>query len=123
MTDIPKDYDGIFFSPMVEQEGMDFIFFRYKDELADLPSVDGNSAGNRYHVAFYRVEDEKPVLEDAFETIFIDPEVYVNGLVGMNRYGTIARKTAKSGEFFKDYLKTVEQAIIMTQQKIKEIKK
>jgi hypothetical protein len=123
MTDNPKEYDGIFFSPMVEQEGMDFIFFRYKDELANLPSVDGNSAGDRYHVAFYRVEDDKPVLEDSFETIFIDPEVYVNGLIGMHRYGTIARKTAKSSEFFKDYLKAVEQAIIITQQKFKEIRK
>ena len=114
-------YDGVIMTPDYAG-GAEISMFKYKPPLANTDSVEATEAGNKYHVIFHKVEEGKVVIDEQFETILIDPGVYVDGLVGLNLYVTIARKTAKTGKWIKQYLKDIEKTIILHQQSKQEKK-
>lgn len=105
--DFPNDYDGFYFLPVEDEtkEGLSFHFFKFKDEYCGGEPIEKSSVGDKFHIAmFKRGEDGTPELDDAFEAIFADPVVYVQGLQGAEIYGCICRKTTKSEKWFEKYL-------------------
>jgi len=114
-------YDGVIMTPDYAG-GAEISMFKYKPPLANSPSVGATEAGNKYHVVFHKIEEGKVVIDDQFETILIDPGVYVDGLVGLNLYVTIARKTAKTAKWLKQYLIDIENTFILHQQSKQEKK-
>ena len=89
VKDFPNDYDGFYFLPVEDEtkEGLSFHFFKFKDEYCGGEPIEKSSVGDKFHIAmFKRGEDGTPELDDAFEAIFADPVVYVQGLQGAEIY-------------------------------------
>lgn len=107
---IEDNYDGFYFLPCegdTEDDplGMNLAFFRFKDEMANGIPVESSQIGDKYHIAFFKPDDEGyPQFDDSFEAILADPIVYVNNLEGSSIYGCICRKTNKSEKWFEEYL-------------------
>lgn len=121
---LPSDYDGFYFLPIEDEdkEGISFHFFNLKDEYSGGKPVENSTMGDKFHIAmFKRGEDGSPEFDDAFEAIFSDPVVYVNGLLGAEIYGCICRKTTKSEEWFEKYLTRTTKNVIM-QKMVKSLK-
>lgn len=102
------EYDGIYFLPGQEDDEMVLSYFDFKNEMADGQPIEGTKIGHKYHIAFFKKDEEgNPVFDDAFEAILSDPEVYLKNLTGAGVFGCVIRKTEKSSKWFEDYLKKV----------------
>jgi len=116
----PKDYDGFYFLPPENDDEVGFIyhFFHLQDELSDGKPVENTEVGDKFHVAFFkRDENDNPVFDDSFEAIFADPVEYTKNLIGTEIYGCFCRKTDKSEKWFENYLFSTTKA----KHKIEEI--
>ena len=101
----PSEYDGFYFLPDEGDDDLQIAYFNFKDEFANGTPIEGSSVGDKYHIAFFRRDDEgNPTFDDTFEAILGDPSVYVKNLVGAGIYGCILRKTEKSQAWFDEYL-------------------
>lgn len=101
----PSDYDGFYFLPDESDDDLQIAYFNFKDEFANGTPIEGSTVGDKYHIAFFRRDDEgNPTFDDTFEAILGDPSVYVKNLVGAGIYGCILRKTEKSQAWFDEYL-------------------
>lgn len=101
------EYDGFLFLPSdqedEETDAIDFRFLKFKQDMGE--PIEGNEVGPKYHVAFFRRNDEGELhFDETFEAIFSDPMTYANGFVGQNIFGTIVKKMEKSDEWFKQYI-------------------
>lgn len=108
-------YDGFYFLP-AEDDDDDLVlsYFDFVGEYADAEPVESTEIGNKYHIAFFRKnEDGLPEFDESFEAILGDPATYVQNLVGAGLYGCIVKKTTKSGKWFEDYLTKVESNVTM----------
>ena len=105
-------YDGIFFLPGDEDDETVIQFFNFKEEMAGGELVEASEIGPKYHIAFFKKDDNgTPVFDDHFEAIIGDPHTYIKNLRGL--YGCMVKKTNKSPEWFEDYLyKTVGRVMI-----------
>ena len=103
---IPDTYDGIYFVPVDGDDDLLCVkYWDFTDEYANGKPIDGNSKGDKYHIAlFTKGEDDNPVFNDAFEAILFHPPTYIKQLEGTGIYGTIVRKTDKSEIWFEKYL-------------------
>lgn len=107
---IEENYDGFYFLPTESENegdplGMNLAFFRFKDEMANAIPIESSDMGDKYHIAFFKPDDEGyPKFDDSFEAILADPIVYINNLEGTEIYGCICRKTNKSEKWFEEYL-------------------
>ena len=114
VKNLPKDYDGFYFLPPDDENliGLQFQFFKFKDEYKGGTPIESSSAGDKFHVAFFRKnEDGEPEFDDSFEAIFADPVVYVQNLMGTDIYGCFCRKTDKSEKWFEDYLTKTTKSV------------
>lgn len=108
--DIEENYDGFYFLPTESENdddtlGMNLAFFRFKDEMADANPIESSDMGDKYHIAFFKPDEEGyPKFDESFEAILSDPVVYINNLYGADIYGCVLRKTDKSEQWFEDYL-------------------
>lgn len=101
----PNEYDGFYFLPDEGDDDLQIAYFNFKDEFANGTPIEQSSIGYKYHIAFFRRDDEgNPVFDDTFEAIFGDPVVYIKNLVGAGLYGCVLKKTEKSQEWFDEYL-------------------
>lgn len=101
----PNEYDGFYFLPDEGDDDLQIAYFNFKDEFANGTPIEHSSIGYKYHIAFFRRDDEgNPVFDDTFEAIFGDPTIYIKNLVGAGLYGCVLRKTEKSQEWFDEYL-------------------
>lgn len=101
----PNDYDGIYFLPDESETDLQLAYFKFKDEFADQEPIEFSDVGYKYHIAFFkRDEYGNPIFDDTFEAILGDPSVYLKNLTGAGVYGCILKKTAKSQEWFDEYL-------------------
>lgn len=106
MTANMDDYDGFYIVPGDDSETMQISFFKFKEEAGLGQPVDNTDLGYKYHVVFFKQEDDDPIeMNDCFEAIFADPVTYAKGLLGSNLYGTFLKKTQNSGNWFDDYLR------------------
>jgi hypothetical protein len=109
-----SEYDGIFFTPGEEEGALKIEYFILNDEYKCKP-IESTVVGHKYHIAFFKLIEEGVVtFDEHFEAIFADPTVYVENLAGHNIYGTVLRKTEKSGKFWENYLTTIKNADTMT---------
>lgn len=116
LKDAPKDYDGFYFLPPDDENlvGLQFQFFKFRDEFKDGTPIESSTAGDKFHVAFFRKnEDGQPEFDDSFEAIFADPVVYVQNLIGSDIYGCFCRKTDKSEKWFEDYLTKTTKSVMI----------
>jgi hypothetical protein len=101
----PNEYDGFYFLPDEGDDDLQIAYFNFKDEFANGTPIEQSSIGYKYHIAFFRRDDEgNPVFDDTFEAIFGDPVIYIKNLVGAGLYGCVLKKTEKSQEWFDEYL-------------------
>ena len=103
------EYDGIYFLPYQneeeDEEGLVISYFDFKDEMADGTPIEGNAVGPKYHIAFFKKDDEgNPAFDETFEAIIGDPGKYIENLSGAGVYGCVVKKTNKSQKWFDDYL-------------------
>ena len=102
-----KDFDGLYFTPGDEETDLVISSFRFDDDRNNAKPIGGNDTGDKYHVAFFKYnEEENFVFDDTFEAIFSDPITYVKTLTGSNLFGCILRKTEKSQKWFDEYVQT-----------------
>lgn len=115
-NDFPKEYDGFYFLPPENDDevGFTYQFFKFKDEYKDAKPIEGTSIGDKFHIAFFRRNEEgQAEFDDAFEAIFACPVTYVHGLIGTEIYGCVCRKTEKSEKWFESYLNRATNGVIM----------
>lgn len=120
MSDDSEDFDGLYFLPYTvddEEVGLDISYFRFNTkELHDAPPVENTNYGDKYHIAFFkRDENGNAAFDDSFEAILVHPDTYVKNLAGAGVYGCVVRKTANSEEWFQNYLNRTKKHIIMSQ--------
>jgi hypothetical protein len=116
VKETPKDYDGFYFLPPDGENlvGLQFQFFRFKDEYKGGTPIESSTAGDKFHVAFFRKNKEGfPYFDDSFEGIFADPVVYVQNLIGSDIYGCFCRKTTKSEKWFEEYLTKTTKSVMI----------
>lgn len=98
-----ETFDGFSFIPTDNDNELNLAFFKVKREMGE--PVDSTTIGDMFHVAFFRLsEDKPPQFDEEFEAVFADPKVYVQNLAGAKLAGTFLRKTEHSGKFWKEYL-------------------
>ncbi len=112
------EYDGFLFLPSDEEndetDALDFRFIKYTKDMG--APIEGTEVGPKYHVAFFRRNDEGELkFDEAFDAIFSDPMVYAKGFVGQNIFGTIVKKTEKTDEWFKQYIADLNLSFSMKQ--------
>jgi hypothetical protein len=116
-------YDGVFFFPAVDDDGDDataYNFWSFTGKFADKKSVEATEVGNKFHVAFFREDNEKGfMIDDIFEAIFADPKVYLEGLNGSNLFGVLCRKTEISKEWFESYLEETSKKLNIVNEHLK----
>jgi hypothetical protein len=111
----PNEYDGFYFLPDEGDDDLQIAYFNFKDEFANGTPIEQSSIGYKYHIAFFRRDDEgNPVFDDTFEAIFGDPVVYIKNLVGAGLYGCVLKKTEKSQEWFDEYLERAFKKLQLT---------
>jgi hypothetical protein len=104
-----SEYDGIFFTPGEEDGSLKIEYFTLNDEYKCEP-IESTVVGHKYHIAFFKLVEEGVVtFDEHFEAIFADPTTYIEGLAGHNIFGTVLRKTEKSGKFWENYLTTIKK--------------
>ena len=115
-------YDGFFFTPGSEDDELELSFFDYKDEkLKNAEKVENTAVGDKYHIAFFKPDEEGFVqFDESFEAIFADPVIYVQNLSGTNLFGCILRKTTHSYKWFDNYLKKAKENVTIHNMKLKE---
>lgn len=114
-----KDYDGFYILPHRDDDnGLKLSFFDFTDDFEKGEKIEHTSLGDKYHVIFLtQGEDGNPELNDHFEAIFADPEVYVKGLLGANIYGCMVRKTENSWKWVEEYLKRLLGRVMINKMK------
>jgi hypothetical protein len=115
-------YDGFFFTPGSQDDELELSFFDYKDEkLKNAEKVENTAVGDKYHIAFFKPDEEGYVhFDESFEAIFADPVVYVQNLSGTNLFGCILRKTTHSYKWFDNYLTKAKENVTIHNMKLKE---
>ena len=109
-----KDYDGFYFLPGDDEDGLNLAYFKFKDGEFDGKPIGATELGDMYHIAFFKRDaNGDPMFDEQFEAIFKDPSVYIQGLVGANLYGCILRKTEKSSEWWDEYLTRAQKTCMM----------
>lgn len=107
--DKPDEYDGLYFLPGDDEDEMTFAFFTMKEDDYKHTPIEGNSIGDKFHIAFFRPDGEgNAKFDEHFEAIFADPLVYLKGLIGMELYGCLIRKTESSSKWFDNYVKKAQ---------------
>jgi hypothetical protein len=111
----PEEYDGFYFLPgRTDEETFSIAFFNLKGEFENGKPIDSTSIGNCYHVAFFKRDaNGDPAFDGAFEAIFADPTVYIEGLAGANIYGCVLKKTDKSSKWFAEYLEKTKGSLLL----------
>ena len=114
-----KDFDGFYILPHRDDDnGLKLSFFDFTDDFEKGEKIEHTSLGDKYHVIFLtQGEDGNPELDDHFEAIFADPEVYVKGLLGANIYGCMVRKTENSWKWVEEYLKRLLGRVMINKMK------
>lgn len=113
-----KDYDGFYILPHRDDDALKLSFFDFNDDFEKGEKIEHTSLGDKYHVIFLtQGKDGNPELDDHFEAIFADPEVYVKGLLGANIYGCMVRKTENSWKWVEEYLKRLLGRVMMNKMK------
>ena len=114
-----KDYDGFYILPhRDDDDGLKLSFFDFTDDFEKGEKIEHTSLGDKYHVIFLtHGKDGHPELNDHFEAIFADPEVYVKGLLGANIYGCMVRKTEHSWKWVEEYLKRLLGRVMINKMK------
>jgi hypothetical protein len=110
-----RKYDGFHFLPDPEQEdSFIFQFFHLTNtsevDISDEP-IGGNNLGDMFDVLLMKEKEDGVELYDIFQAIFADPEVYAEGLVGSNVYGTFVRKTEISKVWWENYVEKTKVMI------------
>jgi len=102
------EFDGIYFLPHEDEEGNEGLlisYFDFKNEMANGMPIEGTAIGPKYHIAFFKKDDEgNPAFDETFEAIIGDPGKYIENLTGAGIYGCVVKKTNKSQKWFDDYL-------------------
>ena len=105
-----QEYDGMMFLPMdtdnEDEDALEFKFITFNEDFGK--KIEGNTLGEKYHVAFFKCDDEgEYTFDETFEAIFMDPVEYAKTFIGMNLAGTFIKKREKTTEWFKNYLQSI----------------
>lgn len=115
MSKEKEDYDGFYFLPGDDENGLTIAYFKFKPgEDFDAPPVSDSPLGHTYHIAFFRRDvNGDPMFDDSFEAIFTDPAIYIQRLIGAELYGCVLRKTEKSSKWWEEYLTRAQKTCMI----------
>jgi hypothetical protein len=111
MSKRKMDYDGFYIMPGDNEDQVEVRYFTFKEDFGD--SIENTEMGDKYHVALFQDNNDDMEFNDHFEAIFADPSVYAMNLAKGNLFGTYVRKTAKSSDWFDNYLKTTLDSVTL----------
>jgi hypothetical protein len=111
MSKRKMDYDGFYIMPGDNEDEVEVRYFTFKEDFGD--SIENSEMGDKYHVALFKENEDDMEFNDHFEAIFADPSVYATNLAKGNLFGTYVRKTAKSSDWFDNYLKTTLDSVTL----------
>ena len=101
-----NEFDGFYLMPGDEEDSLRLSYFDFLEDFDKGKKIGGTDFGDMYHVIFFKQgTDNIPELDDHFEAIFGDPEIYIRGLIGAKVYGCFVKKTENSFKWVDDYLK------------------
>ena len=102
MIDFPKPddnepFDAFFFLPGENKNTVHLEGATYKEPGE---KIGGSSMGDSYHVILFKAaEDGQLVNIDRFNAIFVDPVVYMSGLIESGWFGILTKMTTTSEKF------------------------
>lgn len=123
---ITNEYDGFYFQPTKDEEGVEFNYFKFNEDKDRGYKVEITEMGDKYHIILWKsAEDGLPFIDDNYEAILIEPVVYAQHLVSgtIPMYGVIVRKTTESFKFVESYLEKFEDSVKKAIEKINNLKK
>jgi hypothetical protein len=111
---VMEEYDGFLFLPSDEEDedtdSLEFRFIKYQQDFG--APIEGNTIGEKYHVAFFKRDDDgKFHFDEEFEAIFADPIVYARGFIGQNLFGTMVKKKENTSKWFSEYLTDIKESV------------
>lgn len=109
MKEFTDHYDALFFLPHEENENQVVIHARKFTEVGE--PLDGTSIGPSWHIVLFKT-DENGIAKDidVFDAVLSEPREYISGLIPMDIYGVVARKTTTSKTFLDDFVAKLSAA-------------
>jgi hypothetical protein len=124
--EITNEYDGFYFQPTKDEEGVEFNYFKFNEDKDRGDKVEISEMGDKYHIILWKSsENGLPFIDDNYEAILIEPVVYAQHLVSgaIPMYGVIVRKTTESFKFVESYLEKFEDSVKKAIEKLNNLKK
>ena len=111
---VMDEYDGFLFLPSDDEDedtdALEFRFIKYQQDYGS--PIEGNSIGEKYHVAFFTRDKEGQFhFDEEFEAIFGDPIQYAKGFIGQNLFGTMVKKKENTSKWFSEYLTDIKESV------------
>jgi len=110
-----KKYDGFHFLPDIEiEDGYVFQFFVLNDATGEETKevlIGGTNVGELYNVLLLKQKEDGIEVSDVFQAIFADPEIYAEGLIGTDYYGTFLKNSEHTKKWWDLYVKTTIETV------------
>jgi hypothetical protein len=109
MKELTDPYDALFFLPHEENENKVVIHARKFIDAGE--PLDNTSVGPAWHVVLFQTDEEGMAKDiDIFDAVLSEPREYISGLIPMDIYGVVARKTTTSKTFLDDFVAKLSAA-------------
>ena len=109
MKDFDADYDALFFLPHEENENQVVIHARKFTDAGQ--ELDKTEVGPSWHIVLFQTDEEGVAKDiDVFDAVLSEPREYISGLIPMDIYGVVARKTTTSKSFLDDFVAKISAA-------------
>jgi hypothetical protein len=109
MKEFTDHYDALFFLPHDENEDQVVVHARKFTDAGE--SLNATSIGPSWHVVLFETDEEGLAKNiDVFDAILSEPREYISGLIPLDIYGVVARKTTTSKAFLDDFVAKISAA-------------
>jgi hypothetical protein len=103
MKDLSDPYDALFFLPHEENENQVVVHTRKFLDAGE--PLDKTEVGHSWHIVLFQTDEDGSAKDiDVFDAVLSEPREYVSGLIPMDIYGVVARKTTTSKIFLDDFV-------------------
>ena len=109
MKEFTDPYDALFFLPHEENENQVQIHARKFIDVGE--PLDKTEVGPAWHVVLFETNEDGTAKNiDVFDAVLSEPREYISGLIPMDIYGVVARKTTTSKTFLDDFVAKISAA-------------
>lgn len=109
MQEFTDHYDALFFLPHEENENQVVVHARKFTDAGQ--ELDKTVVGPAWHVVLFKTDEDGTAKDiDVFDAVLSEPREYISGLIPMDIYGVVARKTTTSKAFLDDFVAKISAA-------------